>query len=115
MADLEATDVTITIGQGDVDQLTFNKMVFPTIAFGDASLTYPSGGIPLPSVGNFDFYQQIRFAPDVLKAGYLYHVDIANHKLMIYYADYDADADGALIEFAGAPAATEIKMCMVGQ
>jgi len=107
MADLTADDVTVTIGQGCIDMLHFNKMVFPTLAFGDAAKTYPAGGIPLPALGYFDLYQQINFAPLVQSGSYFYVVDITNHKLKIL--------DEGLSEFAGAPAATEVKLQLIGQ
>lgn len=34
--------------------------------------------------------------------GYVFEYDYVNSKLLAYYADYDAGADGALIQVAGA-------------
>ena len=34
------------------------------------------------------------------KSGYIPEYDLANNKVKVYYADYDAAADGALIEVA---------------
>jgi hypothetical protein len=88
-----------------------NKLIVANIAFGGAGDNYPAGGVPLPSIGYFDLYHAIRFATDVVKAGYVYHLDITNHKLMIYIG-----ANGLpMAEFAGAPAATSIEMLIMGQ
>lgn len=108
MADLAASDVSVAIGQGDIDQMHFNKVVFATLSFGDGALTYPTGGIPLPTIGYFDLYHAIRFAPPVFSGGYLFVVDIANHKLYIWDL-----AGGA--EYSGAPAATEVTLKLEGQ
>lgn len=109
MADLAASDVSVTIGQGDNDRMVLgNKAIFANLAFGDGAKTYPAGGIPLPSIGHYDFFHAIRFAPPVFLAGYLYHVDIANHKLYIW------DLNGGA-EYAGAPAATEVEILLFGQ
>jgi hypothetical protein len=42
--------------------------------------------------------------------GFIYKYDITNRKIIIYYADYSAGADGALIELPNgtAPAAATI-------
>jgi len=115
MADLAASDVTVTVGPGCTDMMHFNRVVYPTLEFGDGALTYPAGGIPLPNLGYFKLYKQINFAPAVVSGGYIYVIDIANHKLLIYYGDYSAGADGPLVEFVGAPAATSVKLKVEGQ
>ena len=48
---------------------------------------------------------QVLFVVCEQKAGYVFRYDIANAKLLAYYADYDAVADGALI---AVPDATDI-------
>ena len=109
MADLTASDVTVTIGIGDNDRTVLgNKVVCATLTFGDSSKTYPTGGIPLPSIGYYDLYFAIRFAPPVFSGGYLYSVDIANHKLYIW------DLAGAA-QYTGAPASTTVKLMLYGQ
>jgi len=111
MANLTADDVTVTVGLGDNDRMVFgNKVIFANIAYGDGIDDYPAGGIPLPSIGHFDLYHAIRYAPAVvvIATGLLYTVDITNHKLYIWDL-----AGGA--EYAGAPAATSVELMIVGQ
>jgi hypothetical protein len=68
------------------------KICFGSIAF-DSS--YPTGGETVTG---------IPFTPDVFLAsptsGYVFEYDATNNKLLAYYADYDAVADGALIQVA---------------
>jgi hypothetical protein len=119
MADLTAADVTVNQTPQDVDFLQFNKVVFPTIAFGDGIKTYGAGnGIPMPDLSQFGFHKEIRRAKVIQPAkGYVYHLDRANHKLRIFHADYDAMADGALVEVPPgfAPAATVLELELTGQ
>lgn len=119
MADLTANDVTVTLNPQDVDFLQFNKALFPTISFGDGAKTYGSGnGIPLPDLAHFGLHKEIKRARISQPGnGFIYSFDRANHKLRIFYADYDAVADGALIEVpaAHAPAATVLELELIGQ
>lgn len=56
--------------------------------------TYASGGVSL----------SFPFTPDIVNispcSGYIFEYDYTNEKVKILYADYDAVADGALIEIA---------------
>lgn len=117
MADLTANDVTVTLTDQDVDFMTFNKVVMPKIAFGDGAKTIPAGGIPLPDLNHFGLHKEIKRGRVEHQAdGYIYRVDRENHKLMVFFADYDAGADGPLIEAAGvAIAATELEVTIIGQ
>jgi hypothetical protein len=67
------------------------KMEMGSIAF-DSS--YPTGGEALA----FGFTPAIVIAEPNL--GYVFQYDYTNKKLLAYYADYDAVADGALIQVA---------------
>lgn len=119
MADLAASDVTVNMTPQDVDFLQFNKVVFPTITFGDGDKTYGAGnGISMPSLDNFDLHKEIRRAKVIQPAnGYVYHFDRANHKLRIFYGDYSEAADGPLVEVSStfAPAATTLELELIGQ
>ncbi len=53
MADLAATDVTITIEERYARGGTKQKRHRVKIAFGDGALTYPAAGVPLPAAGFF--------------------------------------------------------------
>lgn len=119
MADLTANDITVNMTSKDVDFLQFNKMVFPTITFGDGAKTYGSGnGIPLPDLDKFELKQEIKRGKVTPAAnGYVYCIDRANHKLQIFYGDYSESADGPLVEVPSshAPAATTLELELIGQ
>ncbi|MDI6854400.1 MAG: hypothetical protein QME75_12445 [Deltaproteobacteria bacterium] len=94
------------------------KLNLVTIAFGDGSKTYPSGGIPLPDKGRFGMLQAILAMIFMQTAdGYVYGYDKTNHKLRIFFCDYDALADGPLAEVgtSHAPAATTLEVLVLGE
>lgn len=75
-----------------------NVVLFGTITM-DSS--YPTGGESLASL----FATYLSSVTDVMPlpaGGYVPEFDSANNKLLAYYADYDAGADGALIQVANA-------------
>lgn len=57
MPDLTAANITVTITPGyDLDTSPdgrIGKRAYATLAFGDAALTYPTNGIPMPAPGAF--------------------------------------------------------------
>lgn len=57
--------------------------------------SYPTGGEAIDVSGAEGFAAVIPFAG---KEGYGFEWDAAGQKLLAYYADYDAAADGALIQ-----------------
>ncbi len=84
MADIAAGDVTYTMIKARVDDSSFKKNVM-TVAFGNSSLTYPSGGIPLTSgkmgVPNTVLELEV-FGPAA--NGYVYKYNAATNKIQIY-------------------------------
>ena len=89
MTALASTDVTVTIGSRDRDigRGAIRKyMGVASIAFGDGALTYPTGGVPLPAIGNFGLHRQMDFASlePPPGDGYVYKYDRENHKILIY-------------------------------
>ena len=118
MADLTAADVTAvqpargySIGNG------YKQRIFD-LTVGNGVLTYPTGGIPLPTLAALGFNKEIRFATVMPPLnGYVYRYDRANHKLLMFYGNYDA-ADGVLIEVPGAsvaPASAVIRIKFEGE
>lgn len=81
---------TLNIDKVNTRQLTGVRLVTGTIDF-DSS--YPTGGeaISLP-------LNEVKGMLIENKAGYVFQYDRTNKKILAYYADYDAVADGALIQ-----------------
>lgn len=73
-----------------------SKVIYGTIAF-DSS--YPTGGeaLSLATIGLDDRLDFITFEPT---GGYVFIYDHTNKKVKVLMADYDAVADGPLVEVA---------------
>jgi hypothetical protein len=107
MAAIESTDVTVTISDRDKDigHGPLNKNItIADVAFGDDALTYPTGGIPLPTIGNFGYQRQIDFGaiegdPD---DGFVYKYDRSNHKIKIFTQGVVTGSTAAASTEAGA-------------
>lgn len=88
-----------------------DKLYVGTIAM-DSS--YPTGGEALDASGN----EQLDYVFCSHSGGYSFHWDAANQKLLVYYADYDAVADGALIQVPNTTdlsALTAVPFIAIGQ
>lgn len=106
MTALAATDVTITLAAQNVDVTDgVKRMCLPTIAFGDGALTYPTGGVPLPVIGNFGMKRELQrlLIQQPSANGFVYKYDAENHKIKIFTQGLTtgetaaaAAADGAL-------------------
>ncbi|MCK6620335.1 MAG: hypothetical protein HUU32_12790 [Calditrichaceae bacterium] len=68
------------------------RVVYLDITF-DSS--YPTGGEPFET--GLDTVLSANIEPS---GGYIFKYDYTNRKILAYYADYDAVADGALIQVA---------------
>lgn len=115
MADLTAADVTPAIQyKSNVPRL---RLALVTLSFGDGALTYPAGGIPLPTpVTKYGMAKTILRMHCEAVDGYVYRYDAVNHKLLVFEGDYNALADGALIEATGvALAATVVSATVIGR
>lgn len=125
MTALASTDVTVTVNSRDKDigHGALSKfMGIATIVFGDGALTYPTGGVPLPAIGQFGLQRQVDIGliEQPSGDGYVYKYDRTNHKIRIYQNVDPADTGGAdtpLVEMGTgeAPAATTIKMVFIGE
>ena len=106
MADLTASDVVVTLLPHD----SYNppgalNTSFPAIAFGDASKTYPTNGIPLPAMGLLGkFEKEIKriFITPPPGDGYVYKWDKTNGTIRIYQGN-GGTVSGAT--FTGTPLA----------
>lgn len=108
MADIAASDVTYSIqNMKKVESYKVNRV---SVAFGNGSLTYPSGGVPLTraKLGCPNFVEDIKIIDAANANGFVYKVvqqsGVTNPKLRIYQGDNDNAADAALIELVAATA-----------
>lgn len=96
MTALASSDVTVTI----IDRFIQGKRrrVSFSLAFGDAALTYPSGGVPLPTYPSFGMKRNLAFLlfddPNSAQ-GIVWKYDRANHKLRAYIQGVVVSAAGA--------------------
>lgn len=107
MADIAASDLTYTLQPGSHQNGGSQNVRIYTVAFGDGTLTYPSGGVPITKgdIGCPTDIQAAKIMDDSDGDGLVYKYDLANDKIRIYTADYDATADGALIELTAGTSA----------
>ena len=88
MTAIAAADVTVAAKAGceDIAPKSHKRMGLFDVTFGDGSLTYPTGGVPLPAIGVFGFKKQVQFglAQQPVANGFLYKYDPATHKVKIY-------------------------------
>lgn len=118
MADIAASDVTYVMVSRSIDD-SGNKRNVVTTAFGNGTLTYPTGGIPLTkaSFGCPNVIKSVALFSPASANGFVYKYDMANNKIRIYQGDNDAVADGPLVELAGGvatPAAATLYCEVVG-
>ena len=112
MAGIATTDVTYTqVGKAEVTDASYRKRVM-TVAFGNGTLTYPAGGVPLVA-GKLGCPNTIRscvlFSPASAN-GFVYKYDEVNNKIRIYQGDNTNVASAPLIELltSATPAAATL-------
>lgn len=117
MTDLASSDVTVTVLRRWSQGKTRRSSV--RITFGDGSLTYPSGGVPLPAFSSFGLKRRLDYLllSDAGSAsGLVWKYDKANHKLTAFEGSGDT-VEGALVALDAAsdtPAATTLYAEAVG-
>lgn len=89
------------------------------LTFGNATDTYPTGGVPLVAgrLGCPTKVEEFIIMDAADNNGFIYKWDSAANKVRVYQGDNDAGADGALVELAGGvatPAAATIQVKVVG-
>lgn len=86
MTALASSNITISVSQSDRHILGKLKMSMGTLSFGDRTLTYPFGGIPLPSIGSFGMNKVIKGMniSGPVNNGFQFRYDRANHVLKAY-------------------------------
>ncbi len=105
MADLAASDVTITINSRKI--YGDRRNVDVTIAFGDGSLNLPTTGVPLPAIAKFGMIK-------VLDYVHMHQPnDAAGHNWYVDTEDSVINIQGK-VAGTGAPAAVSIRGVAVG-
>lgn len=97
MADLAASNVTVTIERREiVGKLRRNRV---KIEFGDAALTYPANGVPMPTYSSFGMKQRLDYLI-IIDAddddGLFWKYDKENNKLRAFVQGYAVGAAGAV-------------------
>jgi hypothetical protein len=118
MAAILSTDVTVSVAtdKRDIAHGAAQKNIsIADVTFGDGSLTYPSGGVPLPAIGEFGFQREIQLGliEEAPANGFHYKFDRENHTIKIFTQGVttsstaaDANENGALVENSAAAEAT---------
>lgn len=97
MVALASTDVTVTVERRAIEGKTMRNRV--SVAFGNGTLTYPSGGVPMPAFDKFGLRRNLDFLTifeDASGNGYVYKYDKTNNKLRIYVQGYDHGTGGSV-------------------
>lgn len=118
MADLTSADVTVAVEDRQIEGKKKRNRV--KITFGDASDTYPSGGVPMPEFGQFGMVRNLDYlnmfdADDA--QGLIFKYDSENHKVRMYEGDFSETGDASFVELdsgSDAVAATTIYAEAVG-
>jgi len=118
MPPITSADVTVTVSAPDRDiggGGVFKNITLASIAFGNGTLTYPTGGVPLPAIGNFGYKRELKFVgiQEPSANGFVYKYDDAAHTIKIFTQGFKTgpttvatNENGALVlNSAGAEAA----------
>jgi hypothetical protein len=86
MAALESSDVSVSATAQNRWRSGPKTFALADVTFGDATKTYPAGGVPLPAKQHFGMKKEIQMAmvEGASGNGYVYKYDRANHKLKIF-------------------------------
>lgn len=85
MANLAVGDVTTTINSKRIEAR--KKIIDVSLAFGDAALTYPAGGVPMPVMATYGLVRSLDFLriyDEAYGNGYSYKYDPTNNKMLVY-------------------------------
>lgn len=90
MADLASTDVTVTLAAGAPHNPRIEngkKKCLVSIAFGDSTLTYPSGGVPMPAYTSFGMVRNLETLVSIDQGSdnaFTVKYDHANQKVRLF-------------------------------
>lgn len=102
MADIASTDVTYTVSNSKIGSNSRFKALIKA-DFGDGTLTYPSGGVPLTkaNMGCPTVIEHFSFDDAANDDGYVYKYDRDAEAIRIYQGGYDGTVAGPLVELSG--------------
>jgi hypothetical protein len=88
MGAFASTDITVTIASRDREiagAAAGRNQTIASVAFGDGSLTYATGGVPMPAIGTFGFRNEIKMGliEQPPANGFIYKYDATNRKIKI--------------------------------
>ena len=118
MPDISSSDVVYTLTKQRKEDSSF-KVVSFSVQFGNGTLTYPAGGIPLTkaNMGCANNIQSVSVISPASSNGFVYKYDLANNKIRIYQGDNANVASAPLIELVAAtatPASATLSLEAVG-
>lgn len=97
MTALASTDITVTVQERVIKGIEREHLC--KFVFGDDALTYPSGGIPIPTFPRLGFFQQVKYL-DIIDPndadGFVWKYDKENKKLRCYVQGYDHGTGGSV-------------------
>lgn len=96
MANITAANVTVTASKAMIVET--QKQVPVSIAFGNDTLTYPTGGVPMPTYASFGLKRSLDFLllyDEANANGLVYKYDKTNNKIRIYVQGITHGAAGA--------------------
>lgn len=121
MADIASSDVTITVQSGTHRIQNKVREITVLIAFGNGTLTYPTGGVPLPGYASFGmqrYLEDIVIVDNDCPQGIMWKYDRPNKKLRAYIPALDVGAAGAAtvddfpFDTTGEPLATAVSISL---
>jgi hypothetical protein len=119
VADIASTDVVYSITSKQRKEESGNKVTSQTITFGNGTLTYPAGGIPLDKnkMGCPNTVVTVNLSSPASSNGFIYKYDLVNNKIRIFQGDNTNVAAAPLIELVAStatPAAATIALDAIG-
>jgi hypothetical protein len=100
MGAFASTDITVTIASRDREiagAQAGRNMTIAQVVFGNGTLTYATGGVPMPAIGSFGFRNEIKMGliEQPPANGFIYKYDATNRKIKIFTQGVRTGSTGA--------------------
>ncbi|MCX5818449.1 MAG: hypothetical protein NT047_00825 [Deltaproteobacteria bacterium] len=107
MGAFASTDVTVTVAGRDREiagAAAGRNQTIATVTFGNGSLTYATGGVPMPAIGTFGFRNEIKMGliEQPPANGFFYKYDAVNRKIKIFTQGFTSGSTTAGAAESGA-------------